>query len=313
MNFLISSGADVCAVNADGELPLDIVEGKKSKQILEGEYKRLGLDESGLQAKRDGGGPALQKILDEMYEAKVSLEAKDAKGATLLHAAASNGFEKVVKFLIEEKVNLNIGDDDGDTALHLAVFFQHYTVVEILGAAHADIEAENRFGESPMFLADQLGEDGEGDETMKRLLKALIAKEKADAVPEAQRRPRLNTKGGSVKRKSVAEKETGKKADAKAMLEQAKAHAAGGAEEEVVYSGDGEDDAEAGDGDLSDLYAQPDKSGKKGKSHAARHEPKKGARPSMVGGALIGSGDTLGKDFKLAPEEKKGGGCCVIA
>eukprot|EP00729_Bicosta_minor_P010033 gene10033-32062_t len=161
MNFLISSGADVCAVNADGELPLDIVEGKKSKQILEGEYKRLGLDESGLQAKRDGGGPALQKILDEMYEDKVSLEAKDAKGATLLHAAASNGFEKVVKFLIEEKVNLNIGDDDGDTALHLAVFFQHYTVVEILGAAHADIEAENRFGESPMFLADQLGEDGE--------------------------------------------------------------------------------------------------------------------------------------------------------
>ena len=95
MNFLISSGADVCAVNADGELPLDIVEGKKSKQILEGEYKRLGMDDAALEVCRNGGGAVLQKVLDEMYEQKVSLEAKDVKGATLLHAAASNGFEKV--------------------------------------------------------------------------------------------------------------------------------------------------------------------------------------------------------------------------
>ena len=176
MTSLHASGADVTAVNADGELPLDIVEGKKSKQILEGEYKRLGLDDAGLQACRDGGGAALQKTLDEMYENKVSLEAKDAKGATLLHAAASNGYEKVVKFLIEESVNLNLGDDDGDTALHLAVFFQQYQCVEILGGAHADMEAKNRFGETPMFLAEHLGEEGEGDETMKRLLKVSAKK-----------------------------------------------------------------------------------------------------------------------------------------
>ena len=128
-------------------------------------------------------------------------------------------------------------------------------------------------------------------------------------MPEAQRRPRLNTKGGSVKRKSVAEKEGGKKADAKAMLEQAKAHAAG--DGEVVYSGGDGDEDGAEDGDISALYAEADMSTKK--SHNARHEAKKGARPSMVGGALIGSANALGNFEMAPPKDEKGGGCCIIA
>ena len=128
-------------------------------------------------------------------------------------------------------------------------------------------------------------------------------------MPEAQRRPRLNTKGGSVKRKSVAEKEGGKKADAKAMLEQAKAHAAG--DGEVVYSGGDGDEDGAEDGDISALYAEADMSTKK--SHNARHEAKKGARTSMEGGALIGSANALGNFEMAPPKDEKGGGCCIIA
>ena len=37
------------------------------------------------------------------------------------------------------------------------------------------------------------------------------------------------------------------------------------------------------------------------------------ARPSMVGGALIGSGDALGNFEMAPPKDEKGGGCCIIA
>ena len=43
MNMLISHGADVTAVNADGDLAYDISEGKKSREILEKEHARLGM------------------------------------------------------------------------------------------------------------------------------------------------------------------------------------------------------------------------------------------------------------------------------
>ena len=42
MNMLLSHGADVTAVNADGDLAFDIAEGKKSREILEKEHVKLG-------------------------------------------------------------------------------------------------------------------------------------------------------------------------------------------------------------------------------------------------------------------------------
>jgi hypothetical protein len=42
-NFLLTHGADVTAVNADGELASDIVEGEKCAELLQTELERLGI------------------------------------------------------------------------------------------------------------------------------------------------------------------------------------------------------------------------------------------------------------------------------
>ena len=56
----------MCAVNADGELPIDIAEGKKTKDILEKEYAAKGLDEAGLDAIRNGGEKKLLEQIETM-------------------------------------------------------------------------------------------------------------------------------------------------------------------------------------------------------------------------------------------------------
>ena len=42
VNYLLSNGADVLAVNVDGDLPLDIADGEKTAEILKEEMTRIG-------------------------------------------------------------------------------------------------------------------------------------------------------------------------------------------------------------------------------------------------------------------------------
>jgi hypothetical protein len=258
----------------------------------------------------------------------VDFNSKDSEGASLLHSAASNGFAKVVTFLIAEEVNLNVADDHGDTPLHLAVFFNYPDVVSLLGAAGCEMEPLNRMQEAPMFYAEQLGEEKEGDATMIRLLKALIAKKKADSGDAT--RKKINASSNSVKRKSIAEKTNTKKKDGKNMAAEM---AAFNGEEIVMFD----------DGSGSDADAKDKKKGKKGEKNSKKitHQAsakKEKARGSIVPGGAIDAdidahndglqhaegthvdhhhhkaarmsmvdGELAGLDAK-----KKGGGCCIV-
>jgi protein phosphatase 1 regulatory subunit 16A len=81
-NFLLSNGADVTAVNADGDLAIDIVEGEKTGEVIEAEMTRLGYTEDKFEELRDGPRKHLAEMVDKMLKDKADLNAKDANGAT---------------------------------------------------------------------------------------------------------------------------------------------------------------------------------------------------------------------------------------
>lgn len=335
INLLISHGADITAVNADGDLPIDIAEGNKVKQILSKEYETLGLSEDDLDTKREAEHAQLKQIVTEMIEAKEDLNAKDENGVTLLHAAASNGWEDLVEELINQQVEMDPTDADGDTPLLLAVNFAHYKTVELLAEGGADLHARNRHQEDAMWFAEML-EDG----TMVRILKALINKKKASLAPERKRKNRIST-SMSYKRKSFAEKQNLKSQNMRQEQEEAKKYAemeqqgkVGDADaspdkkqkkksSDSNSSSSSPDKSSSGGGGGDDdakrkSSSSPDKANNRKSSSSTADAPslgtmvKRDAKMSAEGDEGGKAGKKKGKKDKKKKEKKKGGGGCTI-
>lgn len=84
--------------------------------------------------------------------------------------AAEKGLNLVVRDLSKAKKNpcsLEVKDAKGNTPLHLAVAANQLAVVEDLVSLGADVEAENKFGEIPMDIAEE--------KKLKDVIKALNA------------------------------------------------------------------------------------------------------------------------------------------
>lgn len=324
LNVLLASGADVRLINADGDLAVDLAEGKKTTDILKREMENLGLTDDGEEELRNAAERELKAQIDEMIEQGGDLNACDSRGITLLHAAASNGFTDLVKILINAKVDLNQKEDyDEDTPLHLAVHHLQYGVVEELGNAGATIEVKNRHLETPLLLAEQLE-----DATMVRLLKALSQKKKATGA--ARNKPGRRESQASVKRKSFAEKQTTAKKDKSRerseFADYAKMQANGGVAEEdesatkgaVVYdstAGAGGDGAAAAP---SVEYAVPQKKGSKGNPAEKKNAVKSRRPTSYTSDGSLQSFDGLddegaGGGGEADGGKKGGGGCCVVS
>lgn len=149
--------ADLTATNADGEFAIDLVEDddNKTKQILDAEMQNLGINEESTQDElREKVREALLDRVDNMIAMKANLDLPDKRGATPLHAAASNGWADVAKLLIDNNASLECKDTDGDSPLHLAAFFEQQELVALLAKAGASIEAKNRFLETPEVMTN---------------------------------------------------------------------------------------------------------------------------------------------------------------
>lgn len=122
MNFLIAAGADPCLVNADGELPLDLAEGIKTKEVLKKEYARLEMTGDRMEELKSTEHDRHLALVNELIEKGESLDSPDRKGVTPLHCAASNGWDDVVALLITNKASLEAKDAEGNTAVMLATW-----------------------------------------------------------------------------------------------------------------------------------------------------------------------------------------------
>ena len=101
----------------------------------------------------DRGDLQRLKKIDLFSEREIN--SKDEQGLSVLHKAVQNGNLEMVKFLIS--IGACIEDEDRIeemTPLHFAAIEGHIEIMKILLKKGANVEAKNKFGETPLHLAD---------------------------------------------------------------------------------------------------------------------------------------------------------------
>eukprot|EP00041_Stephanoeca_diplocostata_P017893 m.369296 g.369296 ORF g.369296 m.369296 type:complete len:494 (-) comp20848_c0_seq1:430-1911(-) len=271
VNLLIANGAKTDVVNVDGDLPVDLAEGTKTKAILETEMQSMGFDDKQREKLLGRDEFAFKAQVTGAINTGADLNMRGWNQESLLHVAACNGWADTAKQLIDAGCDVNAQDEDGDTPLHLAAFFEQYKMVELLGESGANANAKNRFLDTPLVMTE--------DATMVRLLKAIQNNQKIAAEDKNQAKPGRRRTGSSVKRKSRAEKGDTSKADAKRMMEAAAQYA------EMNFNGD---QKRASEGEIVYSTSNPVPGGAEGGS------PRKGSKTSLQ------------NDVEYAVPEKRG-------
>lgn len=319
VSVLLQNGADVSMVNADGDLAVDLAEDGKTKQGLEAEMARQGLEGDAIDDAKNWANIEAKFIekIKPLIAAGTHSDYRGPQSESLLHIAASNGWVEAAKMLIEAQAPIAPADADGDTPLHLAAFFEQYKMVELLGEAGAKVTAVNRYRDSVLLMTE--------DATMTRLLKAIQSNQKQKFESGASGVRRGKRSGSSVKRKSMADKQSIKHQDANKMMEAATQYA------ELEFGKDGDDDTiKSSDLTSPTKYTEVNSTNSskrstkdnvvydQGKSPAKResmpiapdlYAVPKGKRHSSSTGEPLPE-DALSGDAKKADG---GGGCCIIS
>ena len=84
---LLNAGANVAAINADGDMPIDLVEGERLEDILKAEMETQGVDEAKIEQLRKQPEADFDAYVADVIAKKGDLNAKDEKGATMVGAA----------------------------------------------------------------------------------------------------------------------------------------------------------------------------------------------------------------------------------
>ena len=74
-----------------------------------------------------------------------------------LHWATQKGYSTIIEILLKNGANVNARDKFKQTPLHLAILHGHSTIVEILLQNGANVNAKDRFKQTPLLLATQKG------------------------------------------------------------------------------------------------------------------------------------------------------------
>ncbi|NXX11326.1 PP16A phosphatase, partial [Podargus strigoides] len=180
VQLLIQRGADLLAVNSDGNMPYDLCEDEVTLDCLEAAMAEQGerhcagealsphchltvtfLMPSGItQEKIEEARAAPERLLvreiRQLLRTGADLDAPQSHGATLLHIAAANGYAEAAELLLEHRAGIDARDEDGWTPLHAAACWGQVQLVELLVAHGADLDAKSVLDETPL---DVCGDD----------------------------------------------------------------------------------------------------------------------------------------------------------
>ncbi|XP_012283633.1 protein phosphatase 1 regulatory subunit 16A isoform X2 [Orussus abietinus] len=211
VRYLIARGANLLAVNADGNMPYDICDDEKTLDCIEGEMARRGVTQELIDETRASTEVQMLRDLQKMASVGEDLEYKDHQGATPLHIAAANGYLRVVEFLLDQHVSIDVEDNDKWQPVHAAACWGHLEVLELLVQNGADLNAKNKHDETPADICE--------DPEIRERIVELKTEQESKRLREAQgRRVRrsqsINTRTQSVRRTSIRDKVLTTKKDA---------------------------------------------------------------------------------------------------
>lgn len=151
--YLLSHGANIAAVNSDGDLPLDLAESDAMEGLLKAEITRRGVDVEA--AKR-----AEEELL--LHDTRCWLnggampEARHPRtGASALHVAAAKGYIEVMRLLLQAGYDPELRDGDGWTPLHAAAHWGVEDACRLLAEHGGGMDSLTHAGQRPCDLADE--------------------------------------------------------------------------------------------------------------------------------------------------------------
>ncbi|KAF1584604.1 UNVERIFIED_CONTAM: Protein phosphatase 1 regulatory subunit 16A, partial [Eudyptes pachyrhynchus] len=205
VRLLIQGGADLLAVNSDGNMPYDLCEDEVTLDCIETAMAEQGITQEKIEEARAAAERGMLREIRQLVEAGADLDAPRGHGATLLHIAAANGYVEAAELLLEHRAGVDARDEDGWEPLHAAACWGQVELVELLVAHGADLDGRSALDETPLDVC--------GDEEVRA--KLLELKHKRAALLKPPEKPRsllqrrtssAGSRGKVVRRASVSER-----------------------------------------------------------------------------------------------------------
>jgi len=209
VRHLIVHGANLLAVNADGNMAYDICEDEPSLELIEGEMARRGVTQALIDDTRAATETAMLKDLMTIAATGGDLETRDLQNATPLHIAAANGYMRVVEFLLDNHVSTDVKDIDDWQPVHAAACWGHLEVLELLVQNGADLNAKTKHDETPADICE--------DPELRERIIELRTEQETKKLAEKRRVKRTqsnNSRVHSVRRTSIRDRGLTAKRDA---------------------------------------------------------------------------------------------------
>ncbi|GFS06607.1 protein phosphatase 1 regulatory subunit 16A [Elysia marginata] len=151
---LIDRGAELLAVNADGNMPYDICEDEITLDYIETEMAKNGITQEQIDTTRLTTERQMLNDLKELAATGGDLEIRDHQGASMLHIAAANGYLDVADFLLDHHVTVDARDQESWQPIHAASYWGQLDILELLVQNGADLDSKTKNGETPFDLSE---------------------------------------------------------------------------------------------------------------------------------------------------------------
>lgn len=178
VKILVQYGADLLAVNSDGNMPYDLCEDEPTLDVIETCMAYQGITQEKINEMRAAPEQKMISDIHCMIAAGQDLDWIDGQGATLLHIAGANGYLRAAELLLDHGVRVDVKDWDGWEPLHAAAFWGQMPMAELLVSHGASLSARTSMDEMPIDLCEE--------EEFKVLL--LELKHKHDVIMKSQLR-----------------------------------------------------------------------------------------------------------------------------
>ncbi|XP_060099029.1 protein phosphatase 1 regulatory subunit 16A [Heteronotia binoei] len=198
-------GANLLAVNSDGNMPYDLCEDDVTLDYIETAMAEQGITQETIEEARSAVERVMVNDIHRLLREGVDLDTPLDHRATLLHIASANGYLEAAELLLEHKASMSVQDNDGWQPLHAAACWGQIHLVELLVAHGADLNGKSVLDETPLDVC--------ADEEVRA--KLLELKHKHDAIMKShdkhksllqRRTSSAGSRGKVVRRVSVTER-----------------------------------------------------------------------------------------------------------